>query len=427
MQSDNNNLLKIRKLKVKNFRCFEEREFEFDDEFTVLVGDNGAGKTAVLDGLASALSCLMWVFHRGEQEEQVPFDSLDARLVSAPTAALPRLEPQYPVEVCCHGAMGDTEVSWGRDVPEGRREWPFLHDYSSKLLDLRDQPVWPLIAYYGSGRFVERAGPVDELVGQRPRSHGYAGCLNATASEKWFLTWFRTLELTGIQEGIPVPVLAGVKRVVVDCLGYCDDVVWATRDDQLLVTLKGRHGLPFRALSSGQRIMLSLVADMASRASYLNPQFEEHAAAETPGVVLIDDVDLHLHPKWQRTVVEKLRRTFPKVQFIATTHSPFIIQSLREGELLVLDEAEHGEYAGKSIEDVVENVMGVELPQRSERYRRMMAAAERYYRVLQRAKGASAEEQERLKAELDELAAPFSDDVAYQAFLKMERIAAGLE
>jgi predicted ATP-binding protein involved in virulence len=93
-------------------------------------------------------------------------------------------------------------------------------------------------------------------------------------------------------------------------------------------------------------------------------------------------LELHLHPRWQREVVEKLRTSFPNIQFIATTHSPFIIQSLRPGELITLDPDEFGEYANRSVEDIAEHVMGVEVPQKSERYLEMMKAAEEYYRLL---------------------------------------------
>src|SRR6185437_3172472 len=107
-------------------------------------------------------------------------------------------------------------------------------------------------------------------------------------------------------------------------------------------------------------------------------------------------------------------------QFIATTHSPFVIQSLRAGELINLDPEEFGEYADKSIEDIAENVMGVDVPQKSERYRQMMDAAEAYFRLL-RESGASAGDVDAAEQRLNELAAPFSDDPAFQALLKLER------
>jgi len=137
--------------------------------------------------------------------------------------------------------------------------------------------------------------------------------------------------------------------------------------------------------------------------------------------VLIDELELHLHPRWQREVVEKLRASFPHIQFIATTHSPFVIQSLRPGELINLDPDEFGEYSDKSIEDIAETVMGVDVPQKSERYQRMMSAAEEYFWLLREASSQSAEALRAAEQRLNELAAPFSDDPAFQALLKLER------
>jgi predicted ATP-binding protein involved in virulence len=179
-------------------------------------------------------------------------------------------------------------------------------------------------------------------------------------------------------------------------------------------------------LSDGFRTMLVMIADIAYRAAVLNPQLGKEAAQKTPGVVLIDEIDLHLHPLWQRRVVEDLKRTFPQIQFIATTHSEHIIQSLRTGELIDLnspDSVPKAEYENKSIEYIAENVMDVPTPYRSDRYQRMMETAQKYYKMIQEANGATPEEIERLKVELDELIEPFSDNVAYHAFLKMERAA----
>jgi predicted ATP-binding protein involved in virulence len=173
--------------------------------------------------------------------------------------------------------------------------------------------------------------------------------------------------------------------------------------------------------------MLATVADIAWRTGMLNPHLGTEAAKETPGIVLIDEVDLHLHPRWQRRVVDDLRRVFPNIQFIVSTHSPFIIQSLEPGQLVDLNAGETGEYAGQSIEDIAEAVMGIDLPQRSERHRKMVVAAEEYYRLLDQGQSADAAEVATIKARLDELMAPFNDNPAYVALLKAKRIAAGLD
>jgi len=188
-----------------------------------------------------------------------------------------------------------------------------------------------------------------------------------------------------------------------------------------LLVDKAGVSLNLSQLSDGERSFLALICDLGRRLALANP---DRSVLENPlhgaGVVLIDELELHLHPKWQREVSKKLRETFPNIQFVVTTHSPFVIQSLRAGELINLDPDEFGEYADKSIEDIAENVMGVELPQKSERYRQMMTAAEQYFRLL-RAPGAAAADVGAAEQRLNELAAPFSADPAFQALLKLER------
>jgi predicted ATP-binding protein involved in virulence len=149
----------------------------------------------------------------------------------------------------------------------------------------------------------------------------------------------------------------------------------------------------------------------------------EEAAIKTTGVVLIDELDLHLHPSWQKKTVHNLKQTFPQIQFITTTHSPFVIQELDDGELIRLDSEVVGEYVDQSIEDIAENVQGVENPQWSRKRQQMFETAKQYYHTLQKMKGdTSHEDVKRLRAKLDELSQPFADNLAYHAFLEQERL-----
>ena len=87
-------------------------------------------------------------------------------------------------------------------------------------------------------------------------------------------------------------------------------------------------------LSDGYRNVIKIILDIAARMCILNPYLKEKALQETPGIVLIDEIDLSLHPTWQKRIIGILKQLFPKIQFICATHSPFIIQSLEEGELI---------------------------------------------------------------------------------------------
>jgi len=182
--------------------------------------------------------------------------------------------------------------------------------------------------------------------------------------------------------------------------------------------------LGIEQLSDGERSFLAMVVDTARHLAQANPSLTD-PLKDGKGIVLIDELELHLHPKWQRTVVNHLQETFPSLQFITTTHSPFVIQSLKPGQLIKLDpesyEEEYDEYADKSIEDITETILDVPMPQKSERYLQMMQAAEEYFRLLRTENPSSEEEKALLKRKLDELSIPFSDDPAYMALLKIER------
>lgn len=140
----------------------------------------------------------------------------------------------------------------------------------------------------------------------------------------------------------------------------------------------------FSALSDGYRNVIKIVTDIATKMCILNPYLEEETLKQTPGIVVIDELDLSLHPTWQRRIVGILKELFPKVQFICATHSPFIIQSLEPGELITLDTILDEEYSGKSIEDIAEDIMDVPIVQYSEKKVKMYNAAKEYFEALKK-------------------------------------------
>lgn len=437
--------MRIDRFKVMNFRGFEEREFEFSIGFNVFVGDNGSGKTAVLDALALGLRSPLEALTSAPRSTS---DSRDQRMVSAEQGGVLTISAITPIRVEFRGYIDGAVLDWTRifDSAGERRltigsqstdsveTLPWLdQEARQRATDLlsrlssKTAVALPLIAHFGTDRLfrIERE-PLSETFTPGSRLRGYDGCLDAASTAKWFVRWMKTQELQALQEGSASPVLAAVKTAISSGVQGCSEVGYNVRHDDLLVTMGDRRKLPFRMLSDGQRNMVALVADLASRCAVLNPHLGVDAAKLTPGVVLIDEIDLHLHPKWQRRVVEDLRNTFPEVQFFATTHSPFIIQSLKEHELINLDPTPPADYVDRSIEDIAEDVMGVEVPQRSERFQNMMAAAEAYYAALEKADGADAATIEQLKLKLDELSEPFSDNPAFTAILRAERVARGL-
>ena len=435
--------MKITKMEMKNFRGFEEKSLEFSENFNVLIGGNGTGKTSILDALAIGLHALLAkVLHRSGKK--IYEDDVHRKKLSENPDLPP--ESQFPSALLFHGipTIGDhrdNEAAWSehigaRGTPE---EWKPLSmkwttEYGSLLqgvIQIGQAFSTPCFTYYGAWRTVRKGkGRVSEGNGKPSRKDGYRQCLDPAIDEDALVQWIKNMEFRALKTREKNPSLEAVRNAMAKCVKDCQKVEMDRDGEELCVTLEDGCELPFRMLSDGYRNVLSMVGDIARRAAILNPYWGESAPLETPGVVLIDEIDLHLHPQWQREIVEGLRSAFPKMQFIVTTHSPFIIQSLKPGELIDLDENDGLEGTEHSIEDIAEKYMGVDLPQRSQRYREMMEAAKKYYAVLKRAKDAAGDvdsgEVKNLKAELDELSAPFSDNPAYVAFLEMERKAAGL-
>ncbi|MBE9058901.1 AAA family ATPase [Sphaerospermopsis sp. LEGE 08334] len=424
--------MKIRQLELQNFRCFEHKVFDFSDHFNVFIGDNATGKTAILKALSTGASILL-LFVPEIPTRDYQIDQDDIRHIKYYKGEIPTFERQFPFKVSCQGMINNYESSWHIQMLSDNelKFSPNNAEYIVKQLVEQvtkgEDIILPLIAYYGTNRLWMPSTENDiKTIKPGSRLQGYIDCLNPVSNLRALLEWLKTMEIASLQRGQVINLLDTVKTAIISCIENCHEVKYDILEDQLMVTFDNKTELPLRMLSDGFRTILTMVADIAYRAAVLNPQLGSEAAKLTPGIVLIDEIDLHLHPKWQRRVVKDLKRTFPNIQFFATTHSPLIIQSLKEGELIDLNNPDllpAAEYENKYMEHITKNVMLVDNVNRNERYQQMMETAERYYKMLENANNSSPEELEKLKSELDELIEPYSDDVAYHAFLKMKRLA----
>ena len=438
--------MKLIEIALINFRRYENAKFQFHPQFTVLIGENGKGKTTILD----AIAVMLGTYFLGSKIKtgQSVLRKNDARLVINEIGGQIFYEPQKEVYLTATASLSNSPkpIYWRRDIGDrgGKAKEFYLRGSVDRLEALlkKETVSLPLLLYYGAGRLwdIHR-----RVATEKPGSQldAYRYCLDPKSDHKAFEKWFKKLSYTELQKRQTLPALEAVKKAVLSCIPDATEFYHDTDLDQIVIKLKQEGLVPFNNLSDGYRNIVAMVADIAHRAARLNPHFETEAAQKTKGIVLIDEIDLHLHPKWQRRVVRDLQNAFPAMQFIATTHSPFILQSLEPGEVIDLnhdalpeaianvppDVAAPGpadQYSNRSIEDIVEDVMGVEVPSRSERYQAMYQAAKEYYQLLQSAKEMPQEQIEPLKRKLDELSAPFSDNIAYHAFLEMERMAAGL-
>ncbi len=377
----------IEHLYLRNFRCFETCAMDIDPELTVLVAENGGGKSAVLDALALALA--LFVDNVSGTKQGVDFVQTDLRLVPNENGIM---TSGSRTEFAVFGHAGE-ELAWSgsrtRFGPRTRTDAKGAKELVDAAQQLRERvqahtagddeapPLLPLVAFYATDRLWSDKPPVRNRKGNSPgdgRMSGYAGCLSSSSSVKDVVAWYET-KMTQAGDSRfsleqPAKLVSAVEKamqVVLGPTGWCK-LDWDFENKRLLVGHREQGWLPLTALSDGVRTMVALVMDIARRCASLNPHLGEDAAEKTPGILLIDEVDLHLHPRWQQQIVTLLRHAFPLVQLILTTHSPQVLSAvdkkyirvihLRDGKALI--ETPWFQTRGVESANVLAYIMGVD-------------------------------------------------------------------
>ena len=424
--------MRINRLIVKNFKGFDSKEFSFHPEFNLIVGMNGTGKTSLLDALAVAIGS--WLL--GIRDT----DTRHIRSSDVMLRYFEQWERIYPCEITAYGIVSQQNITWSRSLNASKGRTTYGNAYAIKDLATRaDEAIrnghfidLPLISYYGICRLCQE--PKESFEVSEPlkiadkegqsRVNGYHNSVDPRMSVNQLTRWIALQSWIAYQDNNhATPVFSVVREALVACIEDVHDLYFDAKTGEVIVAFS--HGRqPFSNLSDGQRCMLAMVGDIAQKAAKLNPHLGNKVLQEIEGVVLIDELDLHLHPRWQRRVIEDLRRVFPKIQFICTTHSPFLIQSLRSGdELLMLDGQPLAQLDNLSIDDIAEGIQRVENPEVSLLYAETKSVAKSYLETLEEATLAPKEKLEDFKLRLAHQISPYADNPAFQAFLEMKRAA----
>jgi predicted ATP-binding protein involved in virulence len=366
--------MRIDRLELRNFKKFAEATFEFArpvnapadaGSFHVLVGENAVGKTSVLDAIAVALG--VWL-------ERVP-DSLlansnrrltadDKRLVALPAGdRAPLQQAAGEMAIRATGTILDRQgITWGQSLAVGKskvsnrdaKEALALIASAYERAQRGEVVLLPVISCYGAGRawlpHNQRKQMKAKTSGPANRWEAFYDCLNDRIRLSDLNGWFRSEAVErGNRGGSYRPGFEVVLRAVLGIVPHADALSYDSVREEILLSIEGSPQ-PFSNLSAGQRSLFALVADIAIKMVTQNNHLVPPDAltsedeplprvlAQTPGVVLIDELDVHLHPKWQRRIVADLKRTFPAIQFIATTHSPQVVGELKPDEVCLLRE-----------------------------------------------------------------------------------------
>ncbi len=370
--------MRLTSIDIENFRGYKKSHVDFNDRLTVIVGTNGSGKTSILEAARVAVgtfSYSMKVTNKGCDSIQ----DEDVRNEWFEVGSVIDVQPQFPSVISAKGIVNNVSKQWSRakNTKEGRCTLTeadeiasVAKEYLSRLKKGDTDLLLPIVSYYGTGRLWNFHRDTKKNFAKRnSRTDGYVDALDGTANDKLMQKWFYNMASTQFETESSIPEYQAVCRAMEKFFNAIaekeNSKVFYNRFEQGIdfVYSEGSRKvrIPLRQMSDGYRCSISLVADIAYRMALLNPQLLENVVDETSGVILIDEVDLHLHPSWQQKILGILLSVFPKVQFIVTTHAPSVINSVKQENIRILTDegivTAPVEVYGKDVNGILKSVM----------------------------------------------------------------------
>lgn len=357
----------VTRLRIANLRAIEAAELRFHPGFNLIVGVNGVGKTSVLDALGVCLSAVT---------KQV--NKLRGRVQSFPLDDIRIGGEALTVE--CGVRLGDRDHAYlihkprETSAPQLKKAGmprEQVHDTPEKVEFLGEAPISvsgtepggrPLAVLFSTNRAV----PSERAPGKSVAVGGIAAAFaDAFANRELrlgeFGAWMRVQGSLRKERPASAHALTAFAEAVARFLPSYGNLRLAGDDGQQLWIDRGTTAIPVRQLSDGERGILALVLDLTRRLAQANPGLAD-PAAEAGAVVLIDEIDLHLHPKWQRQIVHNLQAAFPRCQFIATTHSPQVIGEVEHDRIQIIANGQvyspthsYGVDSNRVLEEVMES------------------------------------------------------------------------
>ena len=393
--------MKLAKVEITNFRCFESLSINLQKDVNVIVGVNGAGKTAILDAIAIGLWDIVAANGGGgDRQRKLQGVSLRSSDMHIPAEVEKKIRDfvqirsmatdVYPVTGSVVKFFGDKEYSleWQNDfVYQTPRGFSYESSKSNRLSEIYEyfQLLWneigtsdtkaliplPVVAYYRSNRRISEMPNLGEIFSvELDRKGAYRQALNAGTDYQAMCQWLYLRENKELREKFQVrndsayelPDLKAARLAINKVIKNVDQFFFD--DTTFKVMLKDQQKtkvLELEQMSDGYRNLLAMVLDFARRLAQANPGWDN--PLEAPGIMLIDEIELHLHPGWQQTIVTCLKAAFPNTQLILTTHSPEVVTTVESMGIQILADytlrpCPAPTFGAKS-SDVVSEVLGV--------------------------------------------------------------------
>ena len=404
--------IQLQDIHIQNFRGFEEVDIHFDEKLTVFIGINGSGKTSILELLADILRQFLKEVHPDMSFKSALVGTKDVQIGKAesinecslwldlwevnPDTGM--LEPKSDECICTYRLAPvltnifsfkniEAEEETNEIDEDGNKKKIIVLEpnsfenkanYSGEIMrifrDNKDKVHVPIVAYYPCNSLSQNkaVSTNDTLLSNHVLSTYQDIMTQENISfnyiKKWF-DWRQKLDFQRRAKNIENKDQAITQQIYSNILSALNDdnnngyseiyIDWENPENSEFVLVKNGAELRENQLSSGEKMLFTLVADISAKMAVANPT-STNPSKDGVGVVLIDEIDLHLHPKWQRKVIGKLQEIFPKVQFVLTTHSALVLQNIRSEHIRVISNGQifgvENTY-GQSIEDILENTL----------------------------------------------------------------------
>jgi predicted ATPase len=313
--------MRVKEITVKDYRGIKDATLQLEEDLTVLIGVNGSGKSALLRAILFPLKKLVGLGPLSAESDDISVGEHECSIKATMAwDGQQALEDQTVLARVPHGGVG-MQVELNAQAGEVKFGSAFL---------IRNYPAARASA---AGPWVH--GKPSGVVPQRLPEAAADAIAPVQRTYNHFFTWFKEREDVENQNRVRDraaldPQLEAVREAIRAWEGY--ENLRVEREENRIRLDKNGTSLTLTQLSDGERAVLLLLADLARAAASTAPGKLLHIN----GVVLIDEVDAHLHPKWQRDILPALRKVFPNIQFIVTTHSPLVLSEIEARNVRIL-------------------------------------------------------------------------------------------
>jgi predicted ATP-binding protein involved in virulence len=420
--------MKINWLSIKNFRGFRDCEITFpkNSNIVVFIGINGAGKSAVLEAISILLNVLVKDICSQKKTSPLSYKKLSSDDINLKAKSY-QLDMIFSSQIKNYQVFGNKDLGdkynitlvYKKNRLDGTYK-DFVKNIKSSLLESELELLdLPIFIYYSINRNVidntknGKSKHINKY--QEPQYLAYENAFTSHVNSfNEFVQWFKTEEdfenqlqkdhkdfdyrnrrleviryaINKFLDAFNFAKFSDLKIERERTINYPISLSQESIVSYLTIDKDGQR-FKFSQLSSGEKMMLSLVVDIARRLAIANPSLENKLEGE--GIVLIDEVDLHLHPQWQRKLLPALTHTFPNIQFIVTTHSPQVLSHVSKESVFLLEDNKISDREiyteGRDSNSILQDVFG--LPKYEKEYESKL---KEIYRLIDNDDGKTAQE-----------------------------------